>query len=58
MVIIKYVRSITEIELKKSLSRSDINYFPNGLIKIIKEGSKVNTEIIAKSIASPVKMPK
>tara|TARA_Y100000389_G_C16995312_1_gene286900 strand:+ start:325 stop:501 length:177 start_codon:yes stop_codon:yes gene_type:complete len=58
MVIIKYVRSITEIELKKSLSRSDINYFPNGLIKIIKEGSKVNTEIIAKSIARPVKIPK
>ncbi len=35
-----------------------LNYFPNGLINRIKEGSSVKTEIIANNIARPVKTPK
>ena len=35
-----------------------LNYFPNGLINKIREGSKVKTEIIANNIANPVKIPK
>ena len=35
-----------------------LNYFPNGFIKTINDGSKVKTEIIANSIAKPVKIPK
>ena len=35
-----------------------IQCFLKGLINNIKEGSKVNTEIIANNIARPVKIPK
>ena len=35
-----------------------LNYFPNGFINSIKEGSKVRTETIANNIAKPVKIPK
>ena len=34
------------------------NYFPNGLIIKIKDGSRVKTETIANNIARPVKIPK
>ena len=35
-----------------------LNHFPNGLINNIRDGSKVNTDIIANNIARPVKIPK
>ena len=47
-----------ETALKKLPSTSNINYLPKGLITKIKEGSKVNTEIIASNIARPVNTPK
>ena len=37
---------------------SSINYSPKGLITNIKEGRRVNTDIIASNIASPVNIPK
>ena len=40
------------------LAHRPSNYSPNGLIKSIKDGSKVRTEIIANNIASPVNIPK
>jgi|OM-RGC.v1.038362236 hypothetical protein len=43
---------------KNYLEHLALNYFPNGLISNIKEGSKVSTDIIANSIANPVKIPK
>ena len=43
---------------KTLLVHQPSNYFPNGLIKSIKDGSKVRTEIIANNIASPVNIPK
>ena len=57
------IKSITEIELMISLKNSRVIsniefYFPNGLKTNIKDGSKVKTEIIANSIANPVKIPK
>ena len=43
---------------KTRLTHQPLNYFPNGLIKSIKDGSKVRTEIIANNMASPVNIPK
>ena len=48
----------TLADFYKATSIVDLIYFPNGLINNIKEGSKVNTEIIANNIAKPVKIPK
>ena len=57
------IKSITEIELMISLKNSRVIsniefYFSNGLKTNIKDGSKVNTEIIANNIANPVNIPK
>ena len=54
---------VNDIEFKISLKNSRVIsnislYLPNGLKTNIRDGSKVKTEIIANSIASPVKMPK
>ena len=38
--------------------RSYLFYFPKGLLIKIREGNKVNTEIIASNIAIPVNTPK
>ena len=50
---LKLKKLCTNLQLHPAL-----NYFPNGLINKIKDGSKVNTEIIANNIAIPVKIPK
>ena len=47
------------MELKNSFNNSIIdNYSPKGLIKSIKDGNNVKTDIIANNIARPVKIPK
>ena len=47
------------LNYKNSFKNSIIkNYFPNGLIDNINEGSSVKTDIIANNIARPVKIPK
>ena len=46
------------MQLRKNLQAHQTFSFSNGLINNIKDGNKVNTEIIANNIAKPVKIPK
>ena len=53
-----YVKSTIDDAAYSCIKLFDIIYFSKGLMANIKVGSKVNTKIIANSIAIPVKTPK
>ena len=58
LLLLSKLNQLLKLHYKNLQKYLAFNYFPNGFIKTINDGSKVKTEIIANSIAKPVKIPK